>query len=127
MRMIRTSIMMTLTTRKMVRAPQRRGASFEGTFGFSESSPLVAVGFCPGTASSTPSLEGTGLCIASGPLPISGLIREGAVLLRSVRMKISMYIHVDLPRYSINWVGLGIRLARSSGTLKNFFFFYEFS
>ena len=59
MRMIRITIITTLTVRKMVRAPQRIGESFDGSLGFGGALP-GASGFCPGTASSTPSLVGTG-------------------------------------------------------------------
>ena len=78
MRMIRINIITTLTARKMVRAPQRSGESFEGTLGFAGAS-LGAAGFCPGTASSTPSSTGAFFCPSPAPPLIKGLINEGAV------------------------------------------------
>lgn len=83
MRMMRMTIITTLTVRKIPRAPQRIGASLEGTFGFAGAS-LGTVGFSPGTASSTPSLVGTGFWPFSGESLTSGLISDGMVLVRSV-------------------------------------------
>ena len=76
--------MTTLTARNTVRAPQRIGASLDGSFGFGGESPLWTVGFCPGTASSTPSLVGTGFCPFSGESLTRGLISDGIVLVRSI-------------------------------------------
>ena len=84
MRMIRTNRRITLTARNIVRAPQRRGESFEGTFGFAGASLLTGSAcFCPDTAISTPSVAGGPPLPLSDDEPIKGLISEGAVLARS--------------------------------------------
>ena len=72
-----------LTERKMERAPQRIGASFDGILGFGGAS-LGAAGFSPGTASSTPSVGGGGLSPGFSVVSLmKGLIRDGTVFLRS--------------------------------------------
>lgn len=86
MRMTRITMTTTLTVRKMVRAPQRIGESFDGILGFGGALPDMS-GFCPGTASSTPSLVGGGFLPDFGESLTSGLISVGMVLVRSGQRK----------------------------------------